>query len=236
MSPEDWQAVIRGEPSAAVQWMEAAAHLGNADAQVIYGQWCLDGHGMEPNAVTARANFLKSAIQAHPMGMNMAGRCSENGWGGDVDHFAAANWYRQAAHKGLDAGMYNYANLLASGQGVRKDPTAALEWYRRAARTGHAKSMTKIGHFYEDGRVVGRDVEQAFIWFEKGALGGDFRGQFNYASMLAERGRLADALFWLHKVPLTATVGYKRLAGAQLLRSPNIEIQAVGRTMLASLA
>jgi uncharacterized protein len=170
------------------------------------------------------------------MGINMAGRCYENGWGTEVNTLVAANWYRQAAKLGLDAGMYNYANLLANGQGVLQNATEALQWYRQAAALGHAKSMTKIGYFYEDGRVVAQDMAAAFTWFERGARGGDFRGQFNYASMLAARGQMDEALDWLRKVPLTATPGYKRLAGQQLLQSPHPAFRAVGQKMLDALA
>jgi TPR repeat protein len=216
--------------------MLQAAHLGHSDAQLILGQWLLDGHGLARDPVEALAWFLKAGAQGQPMGMNMAGRCLENGWGAEVDAFAAANWYLQAANRGLDAGMYNFANLQAAGRGVQKDPAAALQWYRRAAALGHAKSMTKMAHFYEDGRVVAQDTEAAFKWFEAGALGGDFRGQFAYAGMLAARGRMDDALAWLKKVPLTATPGYKRLAGEQLLQSPHPAFQAIGRHMLDSLA
>lgn len=236
LNAEDWQTVTAGEPVAAAAWMLAAARLGHGDAQSILGQWLLDGRGVDREPTAALTWFLKAGTQGHVIGMNMAGRCFENGWGTSPDAFAAANWYRQAAHKGLEAGMYNYANMLSTGIGVRKDPTAALEWYRRAARLGHAKSMTKIGHFYEDGRVVRKDAEAAFTWFEKGAQGGDFRGQFNYASMLAARGQPLLALEWLKKVPLTATPGYKRLAGEQLLQSPNPDFQAVGRAMLEAVS
>lgn len=234
MSAEAWRRVIDAEAVSAARWMRSAAALGHADAQTVLGQWLLDGHGLERNPGEALGCFLKAGAQGHVMGMNMAGRCFENGWGTETDAFAAANWYRQAAQNGLDAGMYNYANVLAVGKGVKKDQTAALEWYRRAARLGHAKSMTKIGHFYEDGKVVIRNADTAFQWFEQGARGGDFRGQFNYASMLAARGRMDEALDWLKKVPLTATEGYKRLAGAQLLQSPNPDFQAIGRSMFDS--
>ena len=235
LTPTDWQAITAGEPAAAARWMLHSAQLGHADAQTILGQWLLDGHGVARNPVEALAWFLKAATQGQAMGMNMAGRCFENGWGTDADTFIAANWYRQAAGKGLDAGMYNYANLLVTGQGVKQDPAEALQWYRKAAALGHAKSMTKIGHFYEDGRVVAQDTAVAFTWFEGGARGGDFRGQFNYAGMLAARGQMDEALQWLNKVPLTATPGYKRLAGEQLLQSPHPTFQAVGQRMLDSL-
>lgn len=228
----DWQTVIAGEPEASAQWMLHCARLGHADAQTILGQWLLNGHGLDRDPVGALAWFLKAAAQGHPMGINMAGRCFENGWGANEDCAAAAHWYRQAAAKGLDAGMYNYANLLATGQGVPQDAAEALQWYRKAAALGHAKSMTKIGFFYEDGRVVAQDAAAAFSWFEGGARGGDFRGQYNYASMLAARGRMDEALEWLHKVPLTATPGFKRLAGEQLQHSPHPAFRAVGQQML----
>lgn len=235
-TPADWQSVITGEPTTSAQWMLHSARLGHADAQTILGQWLLNGHGLNRDPVGALAWFLKAAAQGHPMGVNMAGRCFENGWGADADCFAAANWYRQAATKGLDAGMYNYANLLATGQGVKQDAAEALQWYRKAAALGHAKSMTKIGFFYEDGRVVAQDSAAAFTWFEGGARGGDFRGQYNYASMLAARGQMDVALEWLRKVPLSATPGFKRLAGEQLLQSPHPAFRAVGQQMLDALS
>jgi TPR repeat protein len=235
-TPADWRTIVSGEPIAAAQWILHSARLGHADAQTILGQWLLNGHGLDRDPVGALAWFLKAAAQGHPMGINMAGRCFENGWGADADPFAAANWYRQAATKGLDAGMYNYANLLATGQGVKQDAAEALQWYRKAAALGHAKSMTKIGFFYEDGRVVAQDAAAAFTWFEGGARGGDFRGQYNYASMLAARGQMDEALAWLRKVPLTATPGYKRLTGEQLLQSPHPAFQAVGQQMLDALS
>ena len=235
LSPAEWQSVTASEPRVAARWMVHSAQLGHADAQTIAGQWLLDGHGLARNPAEALAWFLKAAIQGQAQGMNMAGRCFENGWGTEADTFIAANWYRQAADKGLDAGMYNYANLLVTGQGVKQDAAQALHWYRKAAALGHAKSITKIGHFFEDGRVVAQDFNAAFAWFERGARGGDFRGQFNYAGMLAARGHMDTALQWLTKVPLTATPGYKRLAGAKLLQSPYPAFQAVGQQMLDSL-
>lgn len=235
LTPAEWQAVIGSDPCDAAQWMTHSAALGNANAQTVLGQWLLDGHGQERAPQQAFAWFLKAATQGQPMGMNMAGRCFENGWGTEVDNFVAANWYRQAAHKGLDAGMYNYANVLAAGKGVAQNHTHALEWYRRAADLGHAKSMTKIGRYYEDGLVVARDLDAAFFAYGEGAQGGDFRGQFNYAGMLAARGHMDEALRWLRKVPLTATPGYRSKAGKELLQSPHPAFQAIGQQMLDSL-
>lgn len=235
LTPQDWELVIAGEPAAAVQWMLHVARLNHPDAQITLGQWLLDGHGVERDPAQALAWFLKAATQGHVMGMNMAGRCFDNGWGTEADHFVAANWFRQAAHAGLDAGKYNYANLLAAGKGVPQNHAEAIQWYRQAADQGHAKSMTKLGHYYEDGRVVPKDMDAAFFCFEAGARGGDFRGMFNYAGMLAERGQWERALDWLRKVPLTATPRYKWEAGALLLQSPHAAFREIGQQMVDSV-
>lgn len=236
LTSAEWQAVIASDPCDAVQWMLHSAALGSANAQTIVGQWLLDGHGVDASPQQAFAWFLKAATQGHAMGMNMAGRCFENGWGTAVDAFVAANWYRQAAHKGLDAGMYNYANVLAAGKGLAQNHAHALELYRRAADLGHAKSMTKIGHYYEDGLVVEKDVDAAFFAFGEGARGGDFRGQFNFAGMLAARGQMQEALEWLRKVPQTATPRYRQQAGEKLLQSAHPAFRAIGQQMLDSLS
>jgi TPR repeat protein len=233
LSPAQWQAILASPPAQALPWLRAAAELGHASAQAALGQWLLDGHGMAKDAEQALEWFLKSAAQGHPMGMNMAGRCLENGWGTEPDLFAAVAWYKKAASRGLDAGLYNLANQLAAGHSVPQDHAAALQLYRQAADQGHAKSMTKIGRYYEDGLVVEQDREAAFFCYQEGAQGGDFRGQFNYAGMLAERGRLAEALEWLSKVPLTATKAYLQKTGALLLQSGHAEFQRFGSLFLA---
>jgi len=231
-----WQQVLTSAPEQAAQWMRAAARLGHAEAQTVLGQWLLDGHGLARDREMALQWFLKAAAQNHAMGMNMAGRCYEYGWGAAPDLAEATRWYARAAHAGLDAGMYNYAIQLAAGKAVPQDHAAALDWYRKAADLGHAKSMTKIGRFYEDGLVVERDEEAAFFCYQQGAEGGDFRGQFSYAGMLAGRGRIGEALAWLRKVPQTATPAFMDEAGQVLLQSTHDEVRAMGQHMLARAA
>ncbi len=231
-STADWPAVLAAEPRYAAQWLRAAADLGHSEAQAVLGQWLLDGRGTAPHPTEALECFIKAARLGHPMGMNMAGRCCEMGWGTRQNFETAAHWYRQAAHKGLDAGMYNFANLLAAGKGLAQDHANALAWYRKAADLGYAKAMTKIGKYYEDGLLVEKDLDAAFFCYREGAEGGDFRGQFCYAGMLAARGNTAEALVWLQKVPRTATPAYLALVGQSLRDSPHPEFRQMGARML----
>ena len=231
LSVTQWQAVLAAEPQDAAAWMQAAAQLGHAEAQAVLGQWLLDGHGQARDAAQALHWFLRAAHLGHTMAMNMAGRCHEQGWGTAQDFDKAAHWYRQALP--MPQAQYNLANLLAAGQGVARDHGKAFALYQQAADQGYAKAFAKLGRYHEDGLVVARDADAAFDCYRRGAEGGDFRGQFSYAGMLAAQGRSDEALLWLAKVPLTATPRYLQQAGEVLLQSPDARVRAIGEQMLA---
>ena len=228
-----WRAVLAAKPARAAAWMLAAAQLGHADAQAVLGQWLLDGHGLARDAVAALGWFQSAARQGHSMGVNMSGRCHEMGWGTAVDYQQAADAYSLAAARGLPEGKYNLANLHASGKGVAQDPVRAVTLYREAANQGYAKAHGKLGRYYEDGRVVAKDEAAAFKCYEIAAKGGDFRGQFDLASLLAAEGRHEEALQWLAQVVAEAPPHYLRVAGEALLASPLADYQAAARRMLA---
>ncbi|TDV06825.1 tetratricopeptide repeat protein [Paraburkholderia caballeronis] len=220
VSAEQFAAILAGPPERAAAWVAAAAHNGIVDAQAVYGQYLLDGHGVERDPHAAITWFRHAARRDHPMAMNMLGRCYENGWGTAPCADVAVYWYRLAARAGLDWGMYNYASALALGRGIAQDRAEALDWFRRAAALGHAKSLNFIGSFYEDGWVVEADEAIARDYYRQAAEGGDFRGQFNYARMLAAQGEIDAALAWLTRVPRTATPAFVAQLHGWLANSP----------------
>lgn len=205
MDADDLRAALSGPRDTAVALIRAAAEGGAVEAQLRLGQMLLDGDGIARSAVDALRWFGRAASAGSAMGMNMVGRCAEHGWGTYADKALAAAWYRAAAERGLDWGMYNLATLLALGDGITEDRTRALALFRRAAALGHAKSANMVGSFHEDGWVVARDRRQAAHHYRRAAEGGDFRGRFNHARLLAEDGRIDEACDWLRRVPETAT-------------------------------
>lgn len=234
MTAAQWRAVLDAPAPQALAWLTTAAREGHAGAQALLGQWLLDGRGTTASAPRPRdafAWFLKAAQQGDAMGMNMAGRCYENAWGVARDLGAAIRWYRRAADKDLDAGLYNLANQLASGEGLPRDDAQALSLYERAAGMGHAKSATKAGRHHEEGRGTAPDAEAAFERYRRGAEGGDFRGQYHLARLLAGRGRVDEALTWLRRVPATATPGFLDEVGRLLSDSPDPRFRAIGDEM-----
>ena len=218
-----------GENSArAAQAILLAAKHGILDAQALLGQILLDGRGIKRDPKLAKRWFQIAANDGHLMARNMLARCWEHGWGGPVDLTVAMLEYRQAAEEGLDWAMYNYANLLATGRGAAQDHVAALALYRQAAELGHAKSMNLLGRYLEQGQYCERNIGDAYRWYERSANGGDFRGQFSYASIMLEQGEVETALHWFQRALEGGNVNFLRVSRETLRHAANEHVRAMG--------
>lgn len=226
------EAALSGPPEQAAAFIRTAAEAGHAEAQVMLGQILLDGRGVPADAVQALQWFIKAAQQGHAMAMNMVGRSYENGWGIAADAARAAEWYRAAAERGLDWGLYNLATLLTLGNGVAEDKAEALALFRRAADLGHAKSINMVGSFYEDGWIVSRDMTVAAEHYCRAAQGGDFRGMFNHARILIDRGEIDEAIGWLRRLPETATPAFLGKVRLWLDQRPEPLLRAAAAELL----
>jgi len=228
-SKQDIISRLQGTPEQVAAGLRAAAEQGFSDAQALLGQVLLDGQGIAQDQAEALVWFQRAAESGHVMAINMVGRCLENGWGAPADPVAAAGCYQRASDLGLDWGMYNYANLLARGTAIAPDRSQAFRLYNTAAAMGHAKSMNIVGRFIEEGWETARDAVLAFDWYRRSAEAGDFRGQFNYASKLAEQGKEIEAAAWLRQCASTATPGFRNKIAQVLLqsaKSPFVKIAA----------
>jgi len=221
----DAERLFLEQPVRAARAILAEAENGNAEARVLLGQILLEGRGIQADPTLAVSWFEIAAAEGQAMAHNMLGRCLEHGRGTAVDLPRAAQHYRQAAAAGLDWGCYNLANLLATGRGVARDELAALALYRQAAEAGHAKSMNLLGRYLEDGRIVPRDLNAAHAWYRRSAEAGDFRGQFSHACVLAETGRLEDAVAWLQRACAGGNLNFLRVAREQLRNACHTELR-----------
>lgn len=219
------KAMLEESPARAAQAILIAAREGVLDAQALLGQILLDGQGIEQDQPLAVRWFEIAAKGGHLMARNMLGRCHEHGWGCAADAAIAVRHYRLAAEAGLDWAMYNYANLLATGRGVAKDQAQALAMYRRAAELRHAKSMNLLGRYLEEGHHCPQDLLAAREWYRRSAEAGDFRGQFSYATVLAEEGQVDEALGWLRMALAGANVNFLRVSSETLLSANHPQIR-----------
>ena len=224
---ERLKAMLDESPARAAQAILIAARENLLEAQALLGQILLDGQGIEQDLPLALRWFEIAAKRGHLMARNMLGRCHEHGWGCAADAAVAAGHYRIAADAGLDWAMYNYANLLATGRGVTEDQGQALALYRRAAGLGHAKSMNLLGRYLEEGQYCPVDPKAARDWYRRSAVGGDFRGQFSYAAVLADEGNVAEALGWLRKALAGGNLNFLRVASQALASAADPQIHAL---------
>lgn len=225
LNVEQLQSMLDDSPVRAAQAILIAAKAGVVDAQALLGQILLEGRGIERDEALALRWFQIAAQGGHLMARNMTGRCLEHGWGCAADEAAAARNYRLAAEAGLDWAQYNYANLLATGRGVMEDQAQALSLYRRAAELGHAKSMNLFGRYLEEGRGCPADPQAAREWYRRSAVGGDFRGQFSHAAVLADEGHIEEALRWLRKARDGGNINFLRVASQTLLTAQNGQVR-----------
>lgn len=224
---EQLRAMLSENPARAAQAILVAAKAQLVDAQALLGQILLDGNGIERDPVLAHIWFQIAARNGHAMANNMLGRCYEHGWGCNADALKAAESYRRAADAGLDWGLYNYGNLLATGRGVMKDQVGALACYRQAAQTGHAKSMNLLGRYLEDGVGCEQALPAAHDWYRRSAEGGDFRGQFSHAAVLADQGRIDEAVSWLNAALRIGNLNFLRVSRKTLLETVHPEVRTL---------
>ncbi|KQN51228.1 hypothetical protein ASE98_23085 [Pseudomonas sp. Leaf48] len=236
LSGDQLKAMLQESPARAAQAVLIAAGEGVLDAQALLGQILLDGQGIEQDQPLAVRWFGIAARRGHMMARNMLGRCHEHGWGCEADAAIAAGHYRIAAEAGLDWAMYNYANLLATGRGVAENQQQALNLYRRAAELGHAKSMNLLGRYLEEGLVCPKDLPAAHGWYRRSAEGGDFRGQFSHAAVLADQGNIDEALQWLRRALTGGNLNFLRVASKALLDATDPQIRALAPAYAQRLA
>lgn len=215
-----------------------AAEAGEAEAQALYGQLLLDGADVVRDERAALDWFTRAAAQHHLMALNMVGRCYDLGWGTSVDKGRAAECYRIAAERGLDWAKYNHATLLALGQGVAEDKPAALALLEHVARDGEglvaAKAINFVGSFAEDGWAGPVDMAKAARCYVEAAAGGDFRGCFNHARLLARSGRIDEALIWIERAGALGNARFVGQVAEWLVRSGEPRLASEGVTALRS--
>lgn len=224
MSDRELKDALGGDPAEAAEWVLSAAEHGVPAAQLRLGRMLLEGRGLPRDERAALGWFSRAARRGAGAAdgaeaENMIGRCYENGWGTPVDLAAAASHYRSSALGGHDWGEYNFGNLLFDGRGIARDVPQALHWYLRAARQGHGRAMNLLGRCLDEGWGVPRSPDDAAYWYRRSAETGYFRGELNYALVLAEQGHGARAAEWFWKAAAGGDAATRRVIEVALAGS-----------------
>ncbi len=124
------------------------------------------------------------------------------GRGGVTQNFEkAAQWFREAADRGISNASYNLGVLYHQGLGVERDLDRALYWYREAAKLGHPEAQYNLGIAYIEGIGTTYDANIAAAFFESSANQGVVEAAYNLGlihenSLIGKSSKQEDALMW----------------------------------------
>ncbi|MEE8515990.1 MAG: tetratricopeptide repeat protein, partial [Alphaproteobacteria bacterium] len=96
----------------------------------------------------------------------------KTGQGVKQDHVKAANWFAQAADKGLAEAQLNLALAYFEGKGVAKDDVQAVKWFAKAAIQGHPTAQYGLALMINTGRGVPYNLVEALTWYKLAASKG----------------------------------------------------------------
>ena len=89
--------------------------------------------------------------------------------------------------------------MYLDGRGIAQNQTAAFHYYLKAAEQRHERAMNLLGRCCEQGWGTPRNAAAAADWYRRSAEAGYFRGQYNWASLLREAGRIDEAVVWFER-------------------------------------
>ena len=95
--------------------------------------------------------------------------------------------------------------------------------------------MNLVGRYLEEGVYCPGDKQAAWVWYERSARGGDFRGQFSHASVLAEAGRIDEALTWFERALAGGNLTFLRVSLAALLEARDLRVRAMSEAWQARI-
>ena len=85
------------------------------------------------------------------------------------DYVQAANWYGEAAGKGVPWAQFSLGRMYYNGDGITQDCGQSFYWVEKAAAKGLAESQALLGALYGSGDGIEKDEAEAFKWMNKAA-------------------------------------------------------------------
>lgn len=175
-------------------YFKTSAELGYVDGQVWYGDYCMQGYGMERDSVQAVYWYKQAALQNHVGAMQVLPfyyyDAHENDstilWGtkpecrdsadiqyivgsayyNKADYTNAECWWKKAASQNqLDAILWLYSHYDED----KKDSLTAFQYLRQAADLEQPDALCDMGYYYLNGFIVSKDISKAIDYYEHSA-------------------------------------------------------------------
>jgi TPR repeat protein len=184
-------------PNQALPYIERAAELGVARAQLAAAQLYRNGDTIPQNDAKALQWFRQAALQGVAEAQYGLATLYEAAIGTEANPEEAARWYTAAAMQGHPAAQQRLGELYLTGTGIEKDDTTGYMWLTLAAAKGTRESIKS--------RDEARKNLSASTIARAQQLAANFRPQPHYnANMLAQEHTQLQALAKkLRRNPLT---------------------------------
>ncbi|MCX7010907.1 MAG: tetratricopeptide repeat protein [Kiritimatiellaeota bacterium] len=181
---------------------EAAAKLGDAEAQNQIGYYYSRGLGVERDDVKCAEWSGKSAEQGNAIGQFNLGLSYGNGRGVEKNGAKAAKLFQQAAEQGMSKAQIALGELYLEGKVVPKNISKGIELLEKAAKADEAGALNALAWFYStDKKPQYRDSKKALeyalkaqqldfrTWYVNGTLAAAHaaNNQFDAAVLTQER-------------------------------------------------
>lgn len=198
------------------------AEAGEASAQMMMGEWLLDGSFGIKDEFRAREWFRLAAEQGHAdaqfeLADLIVAAFPYTPDDASDDVLAESNrWLRLAADQGHVEASKALAYRYWQGEGLEKNDAEAVRWMEQAARKGDSLAQSFLADAYADGVGVPPDPGKAAAWNLKAAQSGLQSAQLELGIALREgNGVPQDAAQAVHWLTLAAEGDYG-LAEAKL--------------------
>ncbi len=144
-------------------WYEAAARLGNTEAQLVLADLYLRGEGVGQSYEKAGALYRQAAVEGNePMAQYALGVLLERGEGVNEDALEALLWYKRAARAGHALAMFRAGLAHTKGGKVPQDYALARKFLENAAKAGIADAGYELGLIHEKGLGGKKNLARAF--------------------------------------------------------------------------
>ena len=139
-----------GDTQEALNLLRSSANKGQAAAQYRLAKLYEAGTGVTRDLQTARTLIEKSARNGNRIAMHDLANFYANGIGGvEQDLSFAAQWFEQAAERGVVDSQYNIGYLYEFGFGVTQNAVEAYVWYNIASAQGDTEAGRRLATLNE---------------------------------------------------------------------------------------
>lgn len=157
------QGVIQNKEKA-IEYLEQAALLGNARAQIDLAHAYAIGFSV-PIDHSKRLYWLRlAAAQGELDAQRESGELYQTGLGGNKDLTQSAKWLNKSACKGDAQSQFQLSNLYENKSFDDYEPSKAFFWLKEAALSGHLVAQYRLGLSFWSGRYGQVNIDEAVKW------------------------------------------------------------------------